>query len=239
MKKIFVLVLSLYALCVSAQENKTVLAVSGQSKLKVSPDVTVIQIELNSTNLDYSKSISALQKKSGDLKAFLKDKGVDAKYIKSENFQVEKQYAYERETRKYLGYMSHLWVRLEFQNNNDLANTIVNAIGASSVDAEVSIEFEVSTAKQDSINNKLIELAILDAKTKAELIAKTTNQKILKIERINYGVKENLGFDEAVMYERAGVMSKSLRADQANFTITPKDVEQQTKIIIYWQLGNL
>jgi uncharacterized protein len=218
-----------------SQENLSVLAVSGEAKLLVMPDITVINIDLNSTNLDYSQAIKDLQKKTDDLKSFLKNKGITTKYFKSEAFQVDKQYAYDKGTRKYEGYNAKLSIKLEFLNNNDLANMIINAIGSSNVDAEININFEISTISQDSINNRLIEAAIKDAKIKANLIAKSTDQKISKIERINYGVKDNIVLDNSndVLY---CVLNDAVDDKDKTFSITPKAIEKMTQIIIIWQL---
>lgn len=219
-----------------SQDNLSVLAVSGESKLLITPDITVINIELNSTNIDYSQSVNSLQQKSVNLKSFLKDKGIVARFIKSENFQVEKQYGYENGTRKYLGYIAKLWIRLEFLNDNNLANKIINAIGSANTDADISISFEISIPKQDSINDKLIEFAIRDANKKATLIAKSTNQQIVKIDKINYGVNDGAIFENAVCYDMIS-SSASSGVESKSFTITPKDIEKSTKIIIYWQLS--
>ena len=137
-----------------------------------------------------------------------------------------------------MGYISNLWIRLEFLNDNDLANKIINAIGSAKTDADISITFEISITKQDSINNKLIEFAIQDAKTKAELIAKATNQRIVKIDKINYGVRDNVTFDREALSFSMSSAAPMQEKQNKSFTITPKDIEKSTQIIIYWQLKN-
>ena len=235
MKRLLIILFCSFCYNIYSQDNLSVLSVSGEAKLMVMPDITVINIDINSINLDYSLAIKDLQKKTDDLKSFLKSKGITTKYFKSENFQVDKQYSYDKGTRKYEGYNAKLFIRLEFLNNNDLANMIINAIGSSNVDAEININFEISSTKQDSINDRLIEASIKDAKIKATLIAKSTDQKIKKIDRINYGVKDNIVLDNSneILY----CMANDAVDDKGKvFSITPREIEKRTQIIIIWQL---
>lgn len=238
MKNYFIIIITYFfgVTNLFSQENISTLTVSGQARLMVLPDITVINIELSSINKDYSLCINELQKKSEDLKTFLKSQGITIKYIKSENFQIDKQYDYANNERKFIGYSSKLFIRIELLNDNEKANKIINAIGTSHADADVSMKFEISFTKQDSINNILIENAIKDAQSKAEIIAKSTNQKLLKIEKINYGVNENFGFENNPSIARDYTAFKNNNIQ--NLTITPKEIEQKTQIIIYWQLTN-
>lgn len=212
------------------------LTVLGQAKMKVIPDVTTINIALTSVHPEYSQSIQNLENKVSELKSFLKKQGIGEKYIDSENFQVDKQYDFVNGERKYMGYNAKLWIQLKFENDNALANKIINAIGESNTESEISIGYEISLAKQDSVNTELIKSAIEDAKKKAALIAASTGQELVRIAKINYGVRENVDVDPPVeglvMHETmaAGVQRKS-------FTITPKEMIQSTHIIIYWILG--
>ena len=115
-----------------------------------------------------------------------------------------------------------------------MANKIINSLSTSNTDANISIDFEMSIARQDSINNKLIEYAIIDARKKADIIAKSTDQIIVKIDKINYGVEE--GYNNVVENTLYSLDADSKDDAMKSFTITPQQVEKGTQIVIYYQL---
>jgi hypothetical protein len=236
MKKVISVYLLLFISMALVAQNEPVLTVLGQAKMKVIPDVTTINIALTSVHQEYSQSVQNLEQKASELKKFLETKGIDEKYVDSENFKVDKQYDFVNGERKYIGFNAKLWIQLKFENDNALVNEIINAIGESNTESEISIDYEISLAKQDSVNTELIKSAIDDAKKKATLIAESTGQKLVKIAKITYGVRENLNVDPPVK----GLMIQETMAagvQKKSFTITPKEMLQSTHIIIYWILG--
>ncbi len=235
MKTMIISILCMLPLLGTAQMPAQ-LTISGSSTTEVTPDITVINIHLTAIDMNYGTSVEQLQDKADDIKAFLKKKGVAKEHITAENFNIDKSYAYENRKQVFKGYNATLNIKLEFLNDNDLANKIINAIGESKADAEVSTYFRLSQELKDKVNDQLIEAAILDAKKKAKIIARTTEQELGQIVKINYGVQENVSviprMDKAYMVmdmEAGGAARKSL-------SITPQPVERSTEIIIYWML---
>lgn len=212
------------------------LTISGSSTTEVTPDITVINISLNALNMDYAKSVEQLQDKADEIKAFLKKKGVTEDYIKSENFNINKSHTYENRKQVFKGYESTLRIKLEFLNNNDLANKIINAIGESNSEANVSVLFKLSQELKDKINDQLIEAAIIDAKKKATIIAKATEQKLGQIVKINYGVQENISVMPQMERSYMAMDIKTGGSERNSLSITPQPVDRSTEIIIYWML---
>ena len=235
MKKIIISsLLSLFSLTMFAQQL-SVLTILGQATVRVIPDVTTINIALTSVHPEYSQAIQNLEQKASDLKSFLEDQGISEDYIDSENFQIDKQFDFVNGERKYMGYNAKLWIELKFQNDNENVNTIINSISNSKADAEISINYELSLAKQDSINTHLIQSAIEDARKKAKLIANSTGQELAKIHKINYGVRDNVVIDNS-MNNLMVQQSMGAGVKQKSFRITPKEIVESTHIIIYWFL---
>lgn len=212
------------------------LTISGKSTTEVTPDITVINITLSAVDLDYAMAMDLLQDKSKEIKSFLKKKKITDEYITSENFNINKSYAYEDRKQVFKGYNATLNIRLEFVNDNELANTIINAIGESNSEAEVNVRFKLSQDLKDEVNDQLIAEAIKDARKKASIIASATDQSLGQITKINYGVQENVSVSP--MVERAYmVMDMEAKSEgKNNLSITPQPVEKSTEIIIYWLL---
>lgn len=235
MKKIIACsLLAFISIMLFAQAN-SVLTVLGQASLKVVPDVTTVTIVLSSIHQEYDVAISNLEQKATDLKNFLKDQKISDNYIDSENFKVDKHYNFVNGERKYVGFSAKLWIDLKFQNDNDLVNTIINSINKSKAKSEISINYELSLEKQGSVKNRLIKLAIEDARENAKLIAESTGYSLAKIIKINYGVRENVVIDNS-MNNLMVQKTMSAGATRESFTISPKEVVKSTQIIIYWML---
>lgn len=230
----------LYLLCllplVATAQQATTLTLSGKSATEVTPDITVINIALSAVDMDYSISMNLLQDKSKNIKNFLKKKGIDKTYIISENFNINKSYSYENRKQIFKGYNATLNLRLEFLNDNKLANKIINAIGESNAEADVNVSFKLSQDLKDKVNDQLIEEAINDAKKKGDIIAKATNMSLGQITKINYGVQENITVSPMMERSYMSMDMEMEKGSKNSLSITPQPVEKTTEIIIYWLL---
>lgn len=236
MKATLIYLICLLPILSMAQTNAT-LTISGKSTTEVTPDITVINLSLSAVNMDYAKSIDLLQDKSENIKTFLINNCITKEYITSENFNINKTYNYENRQQVFQGYNATLEIKLEFLNDNALANKIINAIGESNSEAEINVNFKLSQVLKDSVNNQLIESAIQDARKKALIIAQSTDQKLGRIIKINYGVNENVGvspYTEKAFFATANKARTSNTKE--NLSITPQALEKSTEIIIYWLL---
>jgi len=235
MKRTIIYLLCLWPILASAQLPAQ-LNISGSASTEVTPDITIINISINALHKDYAKSVELLQDKADEIKKFLKKKKVSEDYISSENFDINKSYAYENRKQVFMGYESTLRIRLEFKNNNELANRIINAIGESNAEADISVNFKLSQELKDKVNDQLIQAAIMDAKKKANIIAQTTEQELGQIIKINYGVQDNVSVLPQMERTFLSMDAKSNGTERNSFSITPQPVERSTDIIIYWML---
>lgn len=233
MKKTLILVLTLCIYTVAAQTTPTTLAISGKSSISITPDITVIRVNLNSLHMDYNTAIVSLDNKAKDFKNVLADQSVGQKQISSENFSIDKRYDYRNNAKVFLGYEAKLWMEIEFENNNAFANKIITALGRSETEAEISVSFKLSNALKDSLNDQLIELAIADAQQKAEVITRATDQQLEQILKINYGVQDKVSPFATLNYSNAEIRSRN-KSNNTNFTITPQDINLTTDIVIFW-----
>jgi len=233
-RNMLIVAIFLLALPLLGYKRTSQLAILGKAKLMIAPDITVIKVELSSVDKKYEKAINGLQKRSENLKKFLQAQGIAASYLESEIFDVKKEFKYEKGKKSCIGYRASSFLSLRFLCDNTLANKIINAIGTSNSDAEISIDFQVSKSKQEASGEKLLKLAIEDAKKKAVIIANSTNQKIAQIERINYGVDDNNESQKPLLYKSSFASASGAR--NSNLTITPTKIEISTEITIYWTL---
>ncbi len=234
MKAIIISMLCLLPLFANAQ-TPAILTISGSSSTEVTPDITVINISINAIDKDYATAMDMLQDKANSIKKFLAKKDVEKEQIKAETFNIDKSFSYADRKKTFIGYEATLRIKLEFLNNNDHANKIINAIGESNTDADVNVGFRLSQELADKTNDKLIETAILDAKKKANIIAKTTEKTLGEILKINYGVQDNI-VPMTRMYTKFASNEFAEDDIKNNLSITPQPENRSTDIIIYWSL---
>lgn len=234
MKTYFFIMMLMLPLLATAQRTSD-LVTAGKAMTEVTPDISIININVSATHLNYGKAMDLLQQKADETKRFLNKKGIAKSYITSENFAINKEYAYENRKQVNKGYKATLSIKLEFKNDLKQVNKVLNALGESSPEAEVNIWHKVSQELQDKVNDQLIEAAIKDAKHKAELIAKNTNQVIYRIQKINYGVEEKQSVAPHIE-SKYMAMDRSLAEVNNNLSIQPEPRQSSTEIIIYWSL---
>lgn len=233
MKTLIIAMLCFLPLVVNAQVPAE-LTISGKASTEVTPDITVINLNLSAEDKSYSTSVDLLQGKADEIKSFLKKKGISKDFIKSENFNITKSYVYENRKQIFKGYKATLNINIEILNDNALANKVINSIGESNSDASINIYHKLSQELKDSVNDQLIEAAIKDAKKKAEIIARATDQQLGNITKINYGVEENISISPRAEVAFMAMDSEMKNSSDNSLSITPQPIEKSTDIIIYW-----
>lgn len=233
MKTLIIAMLCFLPLVVNAQVPAE-LTISGKASTEVTPDITVINLNLSAEDKSYSTSVDLLQGKADEIKSFLKKKGISKDFIKSENFNITKSYVYENRKQIFKGYKATLNINIEILNDNALANKVINSIGESNSDASINIYHKLSQELKDSVNDQLIEAAIKDAKKKAEIIARATDQQLGHITKINYGVEENISISPRAEVAFMAMDSEMKNSSDNSLSITPQPIEKSTDIIIYW-----
>ncbi|WP_378954508.1 SIMPL domain-containing protein [Pelosinus sp. sgz500959] len=183
-KIILVLAMSLL-LVVPAFANeapKTVVQVSGNSQKEVTPDVARINISMTSVNANLEKAKNENTQIVNRVFASLNDQGITNEQIKTNTYQVDPIYNYEKDRLPKLeGYRvtNGLEIRTSIDKVGILVNEVTNA-GANEIN---SIRFE--TANETESKNEALKDAIADALKKAEIIAATLNKRVARVTLVN------------------------------------------------------
>ena len=220
-----------------AQSGPSTLVVAGKSKIFVIPEVAKISVNLSSESKEYSISMDSLKSQSELLRKFLISHGVDAASIKSNRFQIGANYDYESGKRRKKGYQASQSIIVEVINDLDKVNKLSDAIGKSRTKGEMSISFELSENNREMVKAKLIENAIKDAFSKAQIIAKGSNVTLGKILKVEYGAEINFSrkYSDSVvaMDELASAKEES---ENNTLSISPQELELNDEIIMEWEI---
>lgn len=209
LKKMMVVLAASFLLTVPAfasEAGKTVVQVSGTSQQEVTPDIARISLVVNSIQDNIEKAKTDNVRQVNKVMAALRDQGIGSEQIKTDTYQINPLYNYEKDKLPVLkGYQ--VTQRLEVRTGIEQAGTIVNEVTQAGASEISSIRFE--TADETAGKDKAMQEAIQDALRKAEVIAGALHKRVANITLIN----ESGVFYNPVMLESR--MFKAAAADSA------------------------
>ena len=187
MKYLVLFVLLLCSVSVNAQENDRYINVNGTSELILPADQINfgVQIRTVAESLDMSKSTN--DKYLGELKAILKETGINQDDIEISPVTLGKNYEYDAQVgRRQKGFYTECRVTFILKDFSKYYE-LTDKLSASSHFEVVSSGYSLSDYEQH--NKKAYEKALLAAKDKAEYMAKTLGVKlgeVLEIDENNF-----------------------------------------------------
>lgn len=177
MRTTVLILVTLFALTAQAQEHKPQvpqISVTGEGKIKVTPDQAVISIGFQNTGKD-AKEVKTLNDEVVDkVIKFLKKTGISASDYKTTNVSLYKNYDYEKKKYNFQASQS-LTVTLKDLSKYDELMMGLNDAGVNSISG---VEFKSS--KMEDHEREARKKAILDAKQKAQDYVSVLGQKVGK-----------------------------------------------------------
>lgn len=184
-KVMFLLVMTLLLVTpVFANEapKATLVQVTGNSQKEVAPDVARITLTVNSIHgkLDRAKADNTLA--VNRVLAALAQQGVYDDQIKTDTYQVNPIYEYEKDRLPVLkGY--RVTQSLDVRTSIDKVGTVINEATNAGVNEIHSIRFEI--ANETESKNEALKDAVRDAMKKAEVIAAALNKRVARVALVN------------------------------------------------------
>ena len=188
MKRIYFLLIAVIFINYTFAQNASTLSILGEAKKMVTPDVAVIQINLSAKDKTQAGSYNNLVTKSNDVLTKLKQFGFDEKQIKLSQFSITPEYKYDNGSNNLVGYNGTQHFTVKFFMDKEKIFSIYEKLTDNSATSEISVNLniECSDELKSKTQNELIEAAIDDAKTKANIIARKANYTLGKILKIGY-----------------------------------------------------
>lgn len=182
LKVLIVVVLFAYPLSAQSVDTTRTISVNGIGEITVTPDICIISAGVISEGSEPEMVMNDLSLRMNKVLKALEFYGVKKQNIKTTSMQLFPIYDYDKSGNQYLkGYraQSNINVRCEVKDAGKILATIVNT-GVNNIN---SINFDYS--KRDSLELAAIELAVKDARTKAEKALSGTGYRITGIKSIN------------------------------------------------------
>jgi uncharacterized protein YggE len=234
MKSVFIFVLFGLAISVSSMAQGRIsntMDVTGRSSVKVKPDETTINMAVSSLELKYDDAIKALNRKTRDLTRQLKKVNFNSEDIKTSNFTVNKNTVYRHGQRIDSGYRASQYLDVVFPYDKERIGDIIEKIGSSEAGANIQFSFGLSDAQRRVLREKLIVMAVEDAKEKARIIAAASGIELQGISNIHYT-------ETGVSPPHNAFSIRGARAEAApQAQVEAREIEIHESIEISWNIG--
>ena len=190
MKKLFFMlpVLMLPFLSFAQQNQIPTIEVDGASEIEVMPDEATIQINLRELGMKVSDVTNALNKKTKAIQDAIKKTGVADYDFVVDNYYVNINRIYTKGSSKDSGYVASQNVKVRVKNIDKDLVKVLESISSKDFDLSYNMNFGISEAQRKVHQEKLLELALEDARRKADVIAKTMGIKNIRIFKVNFRI---------------------------------------------------
>jgi uncharacterized protein YggE len=176
MKKSIIILFAVAMTTMNAQENKQIpqIAVSGEGKIKVTPDRVVVNFGVDNVGKDATEVKKLNDETVDKVIKFIKKFGIPTTDFQTTNVSLQKIYDYEKKKHTYQASQSITITLKDITKYDELMIGLVDT-GINNIS---NVEFKSS--KMEEHKTEARKLAILDAKKKAEDYVSVLNQKVGK-----------------------------------------------------------
>jgi len=206
--------------------------VSGTAVKSVAPDEAVVNLGVRKN----AKSVKEAQKNANTVLAQLVEElkkiGIEEKNIKTANYSVNPEYSPEN-YQKVTGYVVYSSVEVRVTEGNfDKIEEVMDLAGVLGLEQMNGLRFELSDKLQKQTKNETRELAVKEAREKAEVLAKLTGVRLGKI----VNVVESIGGGVVPMYSRSMVnkMEVGVAADMQT-SVNPGTSDMQVMVTLSYE----
>lgn len=227
MKKSIIILLTLVATSMNAQENKVVpqISVSGEGKVKVAPDQVVINLGVQNTGKDAAEVKKMNDETVDKVVKYIKKFGIPTSDFQTTNVSLYKSYDYEKKKHNFQASQSLTITLKDIKKYDELMMGLVDT-GINNING---VEFKSSKLEEHKVTAR--KQAVLDAKKKAEDFASALNQKVGKAILIT---DNSQPIYQPPMYRN--VMMKAEAMDSSQETLAIGEIEVLTNINVTFML---
>lgn len=184
MKKIIaILVFSICSISTFSQTNSgNEIMAQGSSKTKVKPDLAYLRVTVEKENQVERNAIKELNEEIDKLQKVLFKIGFTEKNIKISDYKVSSNQNDDNKKE----YSATNTLSIDFPLNNKVIEAFYQEIQIENIkDLDVEFETKISAELENRVRQKLVQIAIADAKSYAENVANTLNVTINNVKQVS------------------------------------------------------
>lgn len=242
MKKVaLVLAIIFFAAASFAQSSQaSLLTVEGKSEVKLLPEEIWFNVAMTVKDTDYKTCSDLAVKKLAEIKSLFIENGIDKNLIKTNNYSIREIQRHDPEQRKMVsdGYQATIPLTVRTQRDYE-KNDLIFKLIKENLESNFNLNFQLSEKQIAEVKEKLIKLAVDDAREKAGIIAYASGVELGKISAIQYGEPNIIGINNPPMLRKSEIMLRGMAAsDEIIDLLEPDEVKMGTNIIISWEIDN-
>lgn len=203
--------------------------VQGKGKVSADPEITILKFKVMHTSKRYEEALRHMNAGFEGLVQDLKAAGLAREQLKTRDFDVRAITRYGDGDRNFEGYQASHEIVLEFPFEKNLLADVLNRIAKGNSGAEIDIGFTVRD--KEAFQKKALSLAVVSARDKADVLAKSAGVELGPLQHIEYG------WSEIHIYEESGSMLCEAQGP-ANFDphIQPEDVTAEENVTLVFEI---
>lgn len=155
-------------------------SVSGRGEVHEIPNTASVSLGVTKTNTTVQAAQDDVNKTSQTIMSDLNKLGIEDKFIKTTNYSVNPNYDFTNGKQRITGYT--VTQNLDIQVKKiDSVNTVVDMATKDGANVVGNINFTFDDDSKKALEDKARQMAVADAKTKAESLAKATGIRLGRI----------------------------------------------------------
>lgn len=216
------------------------ITVEGKSSVKLIPEDLSFVVNLSAKDNNYTKCAEMAVEKMENIKQLFVKNGIDEDLIKANSYSIREVQKYDPELRQSIsdGYEANIPVTIRTKRDYKKNDKIFELV-KDNLESNFNLNFYLSDEQMDAVKEKLITLAVKDARQKAEWIVKASETTLGKIKNIQYGEPRMIGAFNNRNELMVSDMMPMMREASAKITevLSPDEIEMQTSIVVSWEIS--
>jgi uncharacterized protein YggE len=204
--------------------------VTGEGKAVVVPDIAVVSVGVTAQGPTVKGAQQELNTKMDAITKAIKQLDIDDKDIKTANYSIHPRYDYQSATQRIIGYDAQSSLTIKVREM-DSANDVVDAATANGANQVGGISFDVDD--RTKAENEARELAVADAKKKAEVAASTAGFSLGRI--VNYS-ENSAGVPRPDFYAANNMAVSAVDSREISAPIEPGSNEITIQVSLSYEL---
>jgi len=211
--------------------------VKGIGKSSIAPDLIIIEMRLETIDLQYEKTMKNASELIEILRSAVISVGHDGDELKTTQFNIDTKYerykVKEEWKERFIGYSCLHKLKLEFNLNMSILGATMNAISKCNAKPKFQIKFSIKDPTE--VSEKLLKDAIENARIKANILSESAGVKLGKIVRIDYN------WSELHMYSNIDMDMEDAEYCylSEDINITPDNINVKDSATIVWEIDDL
>lgn len=216
--------------------SSRIISVKGYGKLKISPDLTIVEFRIEIENKNYEKAYEEYKDLLKRLNDIIKSLGFKKEDLKTKHWDVSpithvKEGLVGR-TKKITTYEISHSLKLEFDKSSGTLSILLSEISKTEFLLDIDIKYGIKDT--ESVKNQLLKKATIDAKNKAKIMVESIGEELGKLKKINYNVLDLSEKYQMPFEENINLMKCS--SDFLFDDFEPENIEFNDDVEVIWEI---